>query len=87
MTENIASEIWTELKRYINTVDRSDAAEAIVSILIDNDCDVEDIVSAFKGDTDVKRALTMYLDNDKDYVEDDKDHSDDEDYDENDWEY
>ena len=65
----VASEIWTELKRYVNTVDRSEAAETVVSILIDNDCDVDDIKDTFKGDSDIKRALTVYLDNDKDYAE------------------
>ena len=73
MTETVASEIWSELKRYVNTVDRADAAETIVSILIDHDSDVEDIRDAFKGDSDIKRALTVYLDNDKDYAEDEED--------------
>ena len=69
MSETVASEIWGELKRYVNTVDRDEAAEAVVAILIDNDSDVEDIRAAFKGDIDIKRALTVYLDNDKDYVD------------------
>lgn len=67
MSETVASEIWGELKRYVNTVDREEAAEAVVAILIDNDSDVEDIRAAFKGDVDIKRALTVYLD--KDYVD------------------
>ena len=83
MSEAIASEIWGELKRFVNTVDRSEAAETVVQILMDNDSDVEDIRSAFKGDTDIKRALTDYLDNDKDYVEeDDEELEEDLDYDE-----
>ena len=85
MTETVVSEIWSELKRYVNTVDRADAAETIVSILIDHDSDVEDIRDAFKGDSDIKRALTVYLDNDKDYAEDDEDTNDDEETD-HDWE-
>ena len=85
MTEIIASEIWSELKRYVNTVDRADAAETIVSILIDHDSDVEDIRNAFKGDSDIKRALTVYLDNDKDYAEDEE-IDDEEDDIEHDWE-
>jgi hypothetical protein len=86
MSEVVASEIWAELKRYVNTVDRNDAAETIVSILIDNDSDVEDIRNAFKGDADIKRALTAYLDNDKDYAEDEEE-VEDEDYNEDeDWE-
>jgi len=86
MSEAIAAEIWGELKRYVNTVDRADAAETVIQILMDNDSDVEDIRDAFKGDTDIKRALTSYLDNDKDYEEEDEE-SDDDDYDEDeDWE-
>lgn len=87
MSEAIAAEIWGELKRYVNTVDRAEAAETVVQILMDNDSDVEDIREAFKGDSDIKRALTTYLDNDKDYSEDDDEDLDDSDYDENeDWE-
>ena len=88
MSEAIASEIWGELKRFVNTVDRAEAAETVIQILMDNDSDVEDIRAAFKGDSDIKRALTAYLDNDKDYVEEDEeDQDEDEDYDEDeDWE-
>ena len=84
MNENVAAELWGELKRYVNTVDRAEAAETVVQILMDNDADVEDIREAFKGDSDIKRALTSYLDNDKDYAEDDEElDEDEEDY--NDW--
>lgn len=85
MSSMVASEIWNELKRYVNTVDRQEAAETLVSVLIDHDEDVEDIRDAFKHDSDVKRALTAYLDNDKDY-EEDVDEDIDEDDDESDWE-
>ncbi len=86
MSEAIAAEIWGELKRYVNTVDRAEAAETVVQILMDNDSDVEDIRDAFKGDSDIKRALTSYLDNDNDYSEEEED-PEDEDYDEDeDWE-
>ena len=87
MSESIAAEIWGELKRFVNTVDRAEAAETMVQILMDNDSSVEDIQTAFKGDRDIKSALTSYLDNDKDYVEDEEDYDDDTDYDENErWE-
>ena len=87
MSEAIASEIWGELKRFVNTVDRDEAAETVIQILMDNDSDVEDIRNAFKGDSDIKRALTSYLDNDKDYVEEEDEELDDEDYNEDeDWE-
>ena len=74
-----ASEIWSELKRYINVVDRSDAAESVVGIMVDHDYDVEEIREAFKGDSDIKKALTAYLDNDRDYAEEEEEEFDDED--------
>ena len=86
MSETIASEIWKELKRYVNTVDRAEAAETIVSVLIDHDSDVEDIRNAFKGDSDIKRALTAYLDNDKDYAEDEEEEELEEEDEDQDWE-
>jgi hypothetical protein len=80
MSESIASEIWGELKRYVNTVDRAEAAETVVQILMDNDSDIDAIKNAFKSDSDIKRALTAYLDNDNDYAddEDDEDNIDEE---------
>jgi hypothetical protein len=85
MSELVASEIWSELKRYVNTVDRSEAAETIVAILIDHDATVDNIKDAFKGDADIKRALTTYLDNDKSY-EDEEEEDEEEDYNEENWE-
>jgi hypothetical protein len=84
MSSIVASEVWNELKRYVNTVDRQEAAETLVAVLIDHDEDVEDIRDAFKHDSDVKRALTAYLDNDKSYEDDDD--LDEEPEDETDWE-
>lgn len=85
--EELASTIWGELKRYVNTVDRAEAAETVVQILMDNDSDVDDIRSAFKGDSDIKRALTSYLDNDKDYSDDEEDDvEEEEDEEDQDWE-
>ena len=83
----VASEMWSELKRYVNTVDRDEAAQTVVAILIDNDCDVDDIKDTFKGDADIKRALTAYLDDDKSYEDEDEEDVEEEiDYHEDDWE-
>jgi hypothetical protein len=84
MIESVASELWGELKRFVNTVDRGEAAETVLSILIDNDCDMDDIKEAFKGDADIKRALTAYIDNNEE-VDDEEDEDYEEDEDE-DWE-
>ena len=78
MSVELAKEIWDELKRHVNKVDRDDAAETLVSVLIDNDCAADDIKSVFKTDSAVKAALAHYL----------KDHADEEeDEDEEDFEY
>ena len=69
MSVELSKEIWDELKRYVNPQDREEAAETLVSVLIDNDCDASDIKSIFKSDSEVKSALASYL----------KDHADDED--------
>lgn len=72
----LASEIWSEVKRYISSVDREEAAETVVNIMIDNDIDVEEIKSNFKGDSDIRRALAQFTED----LEDDTD--DEEDFDE-----
>jgi hypothetical protein len=79
MAVDLAHDLWQELKRYIGTTDRGDAADTLVNLLIDNDYDAEDIRAAFKGDNDVKRALQSYLDDaEEDLDEDDEDDYDDE---------
>jgi hypothetical protein len=68
MSVLLSKEIWDELKRYVNTVDRNEAAETLVAVLVDNDVDADEIKETFKSDLEVKRALAHYL----------KDHADDE---------
>jgi hypothetical protein len=84
MTVELANEIWSELKRYVNTVDRNDAAETLVSILIDNDVGPDEIKAVFKSDSDVKKALASYLSDhdgtDDEEVEDDDDYNEDDDW-------
>ena len=77
MAVDLSHDIWNELKRYISTVDRADAADSLVAGLIDNDYDAEQIRSAFKSDTDIKRALQSYLDD----TEEDLDEEEEDDYD------
>ena len=86
MSVELSREIWTELRRYVNNVDRSEAAETLISVLIDNDVAADEIRDTFKGDAEVRRALTSYL---KDHAdedeEDDEDLHDDEDDDDKDY--
>ena len=79
MSVELSKEIWDELKRYVNPQDREEAAETLVSVLIDNDVDAPDIKAVFKSDSEVKSALASYL---KDHAEDeDEEDFDDEDED------
>ena len=78
--QHLASEIWSELKRYINTVDRDEAAETLVAVLIDQDINADDIRDAFKAHSEVKRALTSYLDDEEEDTDTD-DYEDEEDED------
>jgi hypothetical protein len=73
MSVELSKEIWDELKRYVNTVDRDEAAETLVSVLIDNDADADEIKAVFKSDSEVKRALTSYLKDHEDEIDDEED--------------
>ncbi len=80
MSTELAKEIWDEIKRYVNTVDRDEAAETLVSVLIDNDADADEIKEVFKSDSEVKRALAHYLkDHEEEYEEDEEEYEEDED--------
>ena len=61
MSAELANELWGEIKRYVNEIDRNEAAEVYVSTLIDNDIGINEIKTAFRGDADIKRALQPYL--------------------------
>ena len=79
MSVELSKEIWDELKRYVNTVDRDEAAETLVSVLIDNDADADDIKTIFKSDSEVKKALASYLKDHEDEVDEDEDFDDEDD--------
>ena len=82
MSVELSKEIWDELKRYVNTVDRAEAAETLVSVLIDNDVAADEIKDTFKSDSEVKRALAHYL---KDHEEDEEEDEEEEDYEDDDY--
>jgi hypothetical protein len=84
MSVALAKEIWDELRRYVNTIDRLEAAETLVSVLIDNDTSADEIKEVFKTDSEVKRALTSYL---KDHEDDDDEEEEDDENDEDENDY
>ena len=77
---DLVAEIWSELKRYIGTIDRSEAADSFISMLIDNDYSPEDIRTTFKSDSDIKKALVNYIQDDSEEIEDEE-YEEDEDWD------
>jgi hypothetical protein len=82
MSVELSKEIWDELKRYVNPQDRSEAAETLVSVLIDNDVAADEIKETFKSDSEVKRALAHYLKDHEEEEEDEveEDYNEDDDY-------
>jgi len=73
MSIDLSREIWDELKRYINVVDREEAAEIMVSVLVDNDLSAEEIKDTFKGDSEIRRAVATYLEDQAETDDDDDD--------------
>ena len=62
MSLDIANDIWQVLKPFINKLDRDDAADQLISILVDNHgVDPVDIQNEFKLDTSIKSALGNYI--------------------------
>lgn len=83
MSVDLAAAVWEELKRYVGTLDRTEAADALVNLLIDSNFDSDEIRNAFKGDAEIKKALNAYVSDrsdDEEESDDDADYDDDEDY-------
>ena len=86
MSVDLAAAVWEELKRYIGTLDRTEAADALVNLLVDSNFDSDEIRDAFRGDAEIKKALNAYIsdreDDEEEFddVDDDDDEDEDEDY-------
>ena len=75
------AEVWDVLRLHIDFNSRSEAAEELVSYMIENNFDVADIQSSFRSDKDITKALKIYddrnlQDDDEDYYDDDYDDED-----------
>ena len=78
----IVSEVWDVLRDHLDFSSRSDAADALVNLLIDNNFEIEEIKDAFK-DKEITAALKGYTDEhfpDEEY-EEDEEYDDDQDKD------
>jgi hypothetical protein len=63
MDLQLVEEIWYALKSHIHSVyDIEAAADTLVNLLIDNNCEAEDIKDTFKGERVIMSALKAYID-------------------------
>jgi hypothetical protein len=81
MSLDIASEVWEVLREHIDLNDRRDAADTLVTYLIENNYEVDDIKDAFR-DKDITKALKDYAD---EHFQEEEYEDQDEDQDEEDW--
>jgi len=79
---SFVAEVWDTLRTHIDLNDRDDAADSLITLLIENNYEPDDIKDAFRGDKDIGIALKYYADQHD--VEEDYDEEDDLDHDE-DW--
>jgi len=83
MDLQLVEEIWYALKSHIHSVyDIEAAADTLVNLLIDNNCEAEDIKDTFKGERVIMSALKAYIDQHD--SEDDEDDDEEWDKDEDD---
>ena len=61
MSLDFVSEVWDALRSHIDLNERTDAADSLINLLIDNNYEPEDIKDAFRGDKDLLSALKYYL--------------------------
>ena len=80
MSVEVAHDLWNELRRFLSTPDRAEAADCVVAVLIDNDHDAEDIRQVFKGDKDIKQSLGSYLDDNDSEPEEEPENFDEDEY-------
>ena len=81
MKLDFVAEVWDALRSHIDFNDRTDAADSLINLLIDNNYEAEDIKDAFKGDKEVLTALKENLahqDTEESYEDYDEDDADEE---------
>ena len=91
MSLHLINEIWKLLKPSIETGDTDNAAETLVTYLVEEEYSPAEIKQMFRGDKDIKDAVDFYLetpedglyhdrDEDEDYLDDFDDYYDDDEY-------
>ena len=80
MSLDFVVEVWDALRSHIDLNDRTDAADSLINLLIDNNYEPTDIKDVFSGEKEVLSALKDYLEQhdiedevDDDYYDEDAD--------------
>ena len=81
MSVQLAAEIWSLVRESIPYDDREQLADSLVSVLVDQGFDLDDIRYEFDNDSDVQDAIKYYVDEDAEYEREEySDEDEDEDY-------
>jgi len=83
MNLGVASEIWEVLREHIDFNDRREAADSLVTYLIENNFEIDDIKDEFR-DKDITKALKDYADEhfqEEEYEDYEEDEDEDEEWD------
>jgi len=80
MSLDLVAEVWDALRDHIDFNSRSEAADVLVNLLIDNNYETDEIKNSF-NDKDIRNALKAYIEE----HDQDEDYEDYEDSDEDDW--
>jgi hypothetical protein len=60
MSLDFVAEVWDALRSHIDFNERKDAADTLVSFLIDNNYEADEIKDAFRGEKEILTALKDY---------------------------
>lgn len=66
MSLTLINDIWKLLKPSIETGDTDEAAETLVQYLIDEDYSPNEIKQTFRADSEIKEAVSFYLEKPED---------------------
>jgi hypothetical protein len=62
MNLDFVREVWDAMRSHIDFNERTEAADTLINLLIDNNYETDDIKEAFRGDTEMLKALKGYVD-------------------------
>ena len=79
MSLAIIAEVWDALRLHVDLNERVEAADTLVTYLMENNYEASEIKSAFRGDKEIATALKYYADTHD--TEQDHDEDEDEGYD------